>query len=178
MKRHLATVIAGIVGLAPGTPHAKPARPSIHREAEQARKACSPWAQHVQAAAKAHGLDGHTLEALVWLESRCRPAARSKRSGARGMGQHTRSGAAAVGRIQRASGVTPWFTYARTLDPIASIHAAATLLVHGLELCGGLAEAVTLYNRGGRCGKPNAFSRAVLRLAAALRWAAGEEPRS
>ena len=89
-----------------------------------------------------------------------------------------KSGAAAVGRIQRARGEKPWVTYAKTLDPVASIHAAAELLAWSLEVCGSLAEAITVYNRGGRCGKPNAFSRGVLRLAAELRALTGEEPTS
>ena len=177
MKR-LASVLAAAVAGAPAAVHSKPPRPSIHREAEAAVKQCQPYAGHIRAAEKAKGLARHSLTALLWSESRCQPDAHNRRSGARGLGQHTRSGAAAVGRIQRARGEAPWFTYAKALDPVASIQAAADLLAWSLELCGGLAEAVTLYNRGGACGRPNAFSRAVLRLAGAIRMLAGEEPRS
>jgi len=179
--RILASVLAGGAALSPVhavSADAKKPTASIHREAEQAHKAGQPYRAHVKAAAKAHGLDGHTLEALLYKESGFDAKAYHKRTKARGLGQHVPSGAAAVGRIQRARGETPWFTYARTLDPVASIHAAAELLAFGLELCGGLAEAIRMYNTG-RCGKPNAFSRAVLRLAAAIRFVTEiEEPRT
>ena len=147
-------------------------------EAERAHKAGQPYREHVKAAAKAHGLDGHTLEALLYKESGFDAKAYHKRTKARGVSQFVPSGAAAVGRMQRARGATDWFTYAKTLDPVASIHAAAELLAFGLELCGGLAEAIRMYNTG-KCGRPNAFSRAVTRLAAAIRFVTEiEEPRS
>jgi hypothetical protein len=147
-------------------------------KAHAARKACQPYAAHIRAAEQAKGLPLHTLTALGFTESRCDPKAENQRTRARGWGQFVPSGAAAVGRIQRARGETPWFTYARTLDPVASIHAAADLLAFGLELCGGLAEAIRMYNTG-KCGKPNAFSRAVMRLAAAIRFVTEiEEPRT
>ena len=173
MKHLAATLVAAMAG-APMDSHAKP-RPSIHREAQAARQACAPYAGHIEAAEKVNKLRRHTLTALLYSESRCRPDAESKK-GARGLGQHTRSGAAAVGRIQQDKGdPKPWFSYARTLDPVASIRAAADLLAFGLELCGGLAEAIRMYNTG-RCGPPSTFARRVLRLADWLR--AAEELRT
>jgi hypothetical protein len=175
MKR-LASVLAAAVAGAPAAVHSKPPRPSIHREAEASVKACQPYRQTIKAAEKAKKLPRHTLTALGFTESGCDPKAEHKRTKARGWGQFVPSGAAAVGRIQRAKGEpAPWFSYARTLDPVASIHAAAELLAYSLELCGGLAEAITAYNTG-HCGRPNAFARAVLRLASAIRLIAGEEP--
>ena len=172
-----ARILASVLASSPIAAHAKPVKPGIHRQAESAVQACQPYAEHIKAAERANGLARHSLTALLWSESRCKATAYNKWSKAAGMGQHTRSGAAAVGRIQRARGETTWFTYARALDPVASIQAAATLLAYGLETCSSLVEAIGLYNTG-HC-RPNAFSRAVLRLAAAIRFVMElEEPRS
>ncbi len=174
--RALASVLAGGAILTPVNGQTKP-RPSIHREAEAAHKAAQPYRQAIRDAEQAHKLPSHTLEALIWRESRFNPKAHNKRTGARGLGQHVPSGAAAVGRIQRAKGEpAPWFTYARTLDPVASIHAAAELLAFGLTVCGSLVAAVGQYNSG-RC-RQSSFARAVLRLADAIRVLSGEEPRT
>jgi hypothetical protein len=136
-----------------------------------------PYADTTKAAAQGKGLDRYTLEALLLKESGMDAKAYHKRSKARGVAQFTPSGAAAVGRLQKRRGIKDWFTYAKTLDPVASIHAAAEFLAFLLELCGGMAEAIRAYNTGS-CGKPNAFSRSVMRLAAFLRFATEMEPTS
>jgi len=146
-------------------------------KAHAARKACQPYAGHIRAAEQAKGFPLHTLTALGFTESRCDPKAENKRTRAKGWGQFVPSGAAAVGRIQRARGQTPWFTYARTLDPVASIHAAAELLAYALDVCGSLLAAVGLYGSG-KCGGAPSFARRVLRLADALRMMANAETRS
>jgi hypothetical protein len=156
---------------------AKPPRPSIHKQAEQAVKACQPYLADIRRAEQAKGLPRHTLTALGFTESRCQPKAENQRTRARGWGQFVPSGAAAVGRIQRDRGEpAPWFTYAKTLDPVASIRAAAELLAYGLETCGSLVRAIGMYNSG-HC-TDSRFARAVLRLAEAIRFVAGEEPRT
>lgn len=155
-----------------------PSRGSVAAKAVAARKACQPHLADIRSAERRKGFPAGTLEALLYTESRCRPKAEHKRTRARGLGQFVPSGAAAVGRIQRDRGEpAPWFRYADAWDPAESIAAAAELLAFGLELCGGLAEALRLYNTG-RCGKPSAFSRTVLRLAAALRFVFELEPTS
>lgn len=146
-------------------------------KAHAARKACQPYAGHIRAAEQAKGLPAKTLEALVYAESRCNPRAEHKRTGARGLGQHTASGAAAVRRILRARGEAPWFRHVDAFDPAKSIHAAAELLAWGLETCGSLVEAIGAYNSG-TCTESR-FARAVLRLAAFIRFVTEtEEPRS
>ena len=86
------------------------------------------------------------------------------------------SGAAAVGRLQRARGDATWFRHRDAFDARKSIEAAGELLAYLLETCGSLSEAIGAYNTG-RC-RSNAFSRAVLRLAAAIRFVTETEPRS
>lgn len=177
--RRIAAAAVASLASAPVDAHGqtKP-KPSIERKAEAARKACQPYAEHIRKAEKAKNLPRHVVTGLLYTESRCKPDAENKKSKARGVGQFTPSGAAAVGRIQKQRGdKAPRFSYAATFDPVASIRAAAELVALGLELCGGLAEALRLYNSGS-CGKPSAFSRAVLRLAEAIRRVAGEEPRT
>ena len=162
----------------PGTgSQAHPSAPQGLSKAHAARRACQPYAGHIRAAEQAARLPLHTLTALGFTESRCDPKAHNKRTDARGVKQFTPGGAAAVRRILKARGETPWFKHADAWDPVKSIHAAAELVAWGLEVCGGLAEAIVAYNRG-RCGKPNAFSRAVLGLAALLRFTFGAEPTS
>jgi hypothetical protein len=117
------------------------------------------------------------LTALGFSESGCKANAHNKDTDARGWGQQTPGGAVAVRRILRTRGETPWFKHSDAWDARKSINAAAELLAYGLEVCGGLAEAIRLYNTRS-CGKPNAFARGVLRLAAAIRALTGEEPTS
>jgi soluble lytic murein transglycosylase-like protein len=147
-------------------------------QAEQAHKACQPYREHLQAAEKAKKLPAHTLEALIWSESRCNPKAENKRTRARGLGQFVPSGAAAVGRIQRAKGEpAPWFSYSQAFQAVPSIRAAAELLAYALDVCGSLVAAVGMYGSGKCSGAPS-FARRVLRLADALRALSGEEPRT
>lgn len=173
MKKIATALVASLAGGPVGHAQPRPPKPSIHKQAEAARKACAPYAGHIEAAERANKLRRHTLTALLYSESKCKPTAEHKRSRARGVGQFTPSGAAAVGRIQRARGEASWFTYAKTLDPVESIRAAAELVAFSLELSGSLTEAIGAYNTGRLVS--NRFSRAVLRLAAALRSMTGEE---
>lgn len=171
----LASVLAGGAILAPVNGQAKP-RPSIHREAAAAVKQCQPYAEEIKKAERVKKLARHTLTAELYKESRCNPRAHNKKADARGLGQQTASGSAAVRRILKARGEAPWFKHADAFDPIKSIRAAAIFLAYGLEKCGSLVEAIGAYNSG-RC-RQSSFARAVLRLADAIRAVAGEEPRT
>lgn len=175
-SRLLASVLAGGAALVPANGATKP-KPAIHKQAEAARKACQPYHAEMRKAEKAKNLPTHTLEALGFTESRCQPRAENKRTRARGLKQFTPGGAAAVGRLQRARGQTPWFTYAQALEAAPSIRAAADYLEHALIRCGSLLAAVGMYGSG-KCRGASDFARGVLRLAAELRALTNEEPRT
>lgn len=173
---------ARVRGTEPVGPRTAPVGPAVQRhglsKAVAARKACQPYREHIRAAEQDKKLPAHTLEALIWSESRCDPKAEHKRTRARGLGQFVPSGAAAVGRIQRARGdAAPWFTYAQAFQAVPSIKAAADYLEHALLRCGSLLAAVGMYGSG-RCAGAHTFARGVLRLAAELRALTGEEPRT
>lgn len=124
---------------------------------------------------KRWGHDPFVLDGLLTRESGKQTGVHHKRTKARGISQFVPSGAAAVGRLQRKRGLRDVFTYAKALDPREAIPAAAELLAYLMDVCGGLHEALVAYNRGS-CGRPNAFSRSVLRIANALRVAAALPP--
>ena len=175
--RILASLLAGGAAIAPAAAHArKPQAAKVRQMAEEARAACRPYAARIRRAERAKKLRDGVLTALLWRESRCKPDASNERTGARGIGQFVPSGAAAVGRIQRARGAARWFRYRDAFDASASIVAAAELLAYGLEVCGSLVAAVGQYNSG-RCVESR-FARAVLRLADAIRALADKETRT
>jgi len=119
-------------------------------------------------AAARWSLSPYLLRGLLWHESRLDPRAEHPSTGARGVAQFTRGGAAAVARLQRLRGVRLVFSYARAFDPELAIPAAAELLRYLLDTCGGVHAALTAYNTGNCRARVPAFVRAVLGYAQAF----------
>ncbi len=155
--------------------HAPPtSQPSLEQRAYRATQR-GPYALTIAAAADRWKHDPFVLDRLLWVESRHQSGRVNRRTGAAGIAQFTRSGAAAVGRLQRQRGVRRTFTYRQALDPELAIWAAAELLAHLVDHCqGSLARAIGAYNTG-RC-MVNDFARRVMRMAEWLRMQ--EEPRT
>jgi hypothetical protein len=124
--------------------------------------------------------DAFVLKGLLRKESEFNPYAEHEESGARGISQFTPSGAAAVGRLQRARGLSSVFSYAKTLDPVASIHAAAEFLAYLRDACSLLGDGVAFMLAGyntGRCeGRVPGFVLAVVKHANRYRLESGLPP--
>lgn len=120
------------------------------------------------------------LRGLLYHESRLEAGAARSDTGARGIAQFTPSGAAAVGRLQRARGVPrrEAFSYAMVLDPRVAIPAAAELLAYLRDVCGGLWCALAGYNTGNVRAVVTGFVRAVERHSNRFRTLAGLPPDS
>jgi len=143
-------------GAGPG-PASAPSPAGERRSTEEAFAASQrgPFDRIVGAAATAWRLDPFLLKGLLTVESRLRPRAVNRRTGAVGIAQLTAGGRAAVRALRRrrqASGPDHGFTRAQALDPAAAIPAAAELLAHLIALFrrdGG----ITAYNTGPRGGR-------------------------
>jgi soluble lytic murein transglycosylase-like protein len=92
-----------------------------------------PWAASIDSAARANGLDGRLLAALVWTESTFRPDAVSH-AGAIGLTQLMPGTAAALG-------VDPW-------DPPQNLDGGARYLMQQYQRFGSLELALAAYNAG------------------------------
>jgi soluble lytic murein transglycosylase-like protein len=92
-----------------------------------------PWAASIDTAARANGLDGRLLAALVWTESSFRPDAVSH-AGAIGLTQLMPGTAAALG-------VDPW-------DPPQNLDGGARYLMQQYRRFGSLELALAAYNAG------------------------------
>jgi hypothetical protein len=92
-----------------------------------------PWAASIDTAARANGLDGRLLAALVWTESSFRPDAVSH-AGAIGLTQLMPTTAAWLG-------VDPW-------DPPQNLDGGARYLMQQYQRFGSLELALAAYNAG------------------------------
>jgi len=201
--RTAAAAIAGGLALVPGQAAAPRAlrHPPAHVRATASKPASAPTAPplaHLDGnlafritqrgrydativdAAEKWGHDAFLLKGLLTKESELTAYAENENSGARGIAQFTPSGAAAVGRLQRARGLKGVFSYARTLDPIASIHAAAEFLDYLRDACTVLGDGVALmlagYNTGSCRTRVPGFVLAVVKHANRYRLESGLPP--
>lgn len=127
-------------------------------------------------AAERWGLSPWLVRGLLHHESRLQARARNENTGALGVGQFVPSGAAAVGRLQRARGVARPFTYRDALDPRLAIPAAAEMLAYLYDVCGGVWCALAGYNSGSVRAVVTGFVRSVEKHMNRFRCAAGLPP--
>lgn len=128
----------------------------------QIRLASKPYNAIIREATNQWKLSPALIQALLWKESRFNPKAVNKKTGARGIAQFVRSGAAAVGRLQKARGLTNIFNYNKAFDPVQAIPASCELINYLIHRCKSLPEAIGAYNTG-YC-TVNTFARSVIKL--------------
>ncbi len=97
-------------------------------------------------AAHTHHLDPHVLKALLLVESRLDPTARSRFG--HGIAQMTPAGVRGVNRLRERAGRPGDFSMVAAMTPALAIPAAAELLAAFRRSCGGLAPGLAGYNAG------------------------------
>jgi soluble lytic murein transglycosylase-like protein len=172
----LAAVLAGGAALSPVhavSAHGK--KPQAAHVSPASQPTRGAIAESIRNAAKRFGVDTHTLEALLWHESRFDPKVGRSSKGAVGIAQFTAGGRRGLERMRQTRGAPLKFTLADALNPFMAIPAAAEFLAGLRDYCGSLPRAIGAYATG-KCSKGANYARRVLRLADWLR--AQAEPRT
>ena len=94
----------------------------------------------IEAAANRYDLDPVALAVLVAAESTCDPRACNRRSGATGL----------LGILPSGDANPDHLTAVALQDPATNLDLGAKKLAGLISLCGGLAQAITLYHGGGK----------------------------
>lgn len=153
-------------------------RPALHLDELLVYRATQrgPHDLAIADAAERWGVSPWLMRGLLYHESKLQPAAVNEATGAAGVAQFTAGGRAGVSNLRRARGASPRFTLAHALDPREAIPAAAELLAYARDVCGGLWQALALYNTGSCHHLVTGFVRAVEKHMNRFRTAAGLPP--
>jgi soluble lytic murein transglycosylase-like protein len=117
-----------------------------------------PLVAMIERSATANHIDPVHLTTVIAAESRCRHWKRNPISGARGLGQILPNGSANPRHLPES----------RLYDPATNIELTAQHLARCLALCGGIGEAIGVYNGSKKC-RSTSWSGRVLGMLEAVR---------